>query len=456
MPVTIKVAKHDASPVRATPNSARNSVKVSQDALELLYHRDAEKIGPILKTALGPQTSLPDTQLEKMRLRVEDHGLVRAAYYAYSGHHHLVLRPEDIWFAILTQFSFYVNANSEKLRSSFASHKGKKGLILRDPAQPDMGLMCRNMTKLIDENIVDPKLRQWIMPSFTTTTINDEVVASIIMMGTLQNYFEYIFDCSCCGIPSVTLLGEVSDWVDIQTRIEKLNEYGKEPSQFCDLLRPVLSYMVASFTEGPGNPGVVDFWSRIIDRTSGSGMDYLDGWMVAFCFWDEDGKRLAKMGPNRSSSSELFNLPYLAVDFDQVPAGFVSVPVIYIPPGEDNQDVQIETKLLAGFVGYEEICHATHAVEVEGDAQAVEEHQKAGDTAPEWLDTLKPVTGWWMYEVAKGTKSGMSRKEFYDQKMEEWEGGASTGYVQRDGQIVDVKDGLPGDLFHGNSDDDDL
>ena len=38
------------------------------------------------------------------------------------------------------------------------------------------------MTKLMDENIVDPKLREWILLAFTTTTLNDQVVASVIIV----------------------------------------------------------------------------------------------------------------------------------------------------------------------------------------------------------------------------------------------------------------------------------
>jgi Domain of unknown function (DUF4419) len=46
--------------------------------------------------------------------------------------------------------------------------------------------MARQMTKLIDENIVDPTLRDWILPDFSTTTVTDSTVSAIIMMGTTK------------------------------------------------------------------------------------------------------------------------------------------------------------------------------------------------------------------------------------------------------------------------------
>jgi hypothetical protein len=59
-----------------------------------------------------------------------DGGLVHALEAAYSNHRHLILRPDDVWHAILTQFSIYVNKNSESLRGSFVSHDGQKTFVM--------------------------------------------------------------------------------------------------------------------------------------------------------------------------------------------------------------------------------------------------------------------------------------------------------------------------------------
>lgn len=49
---------------------------------------------------------------------------------AYNRHHDLILRPEDFWQAILTQFSFYVNANAEYLRDRIVDFEGEKTLTV--------------------------------------------------------------------------------------------------------------------------------------------------------------------------------------------------------------------------------------------------------------------------------------------------------------------------------------
>ena len=41
-------------------------------------------------------------------------GFVRGVIEAYNNHHDLVLRPDDIWLAILIQFGLYVDGNAER------------------------------------------------------------------------------------------------------------------------------------------------------------------------------------------------------------------------------------------------------------------------------------------------------------------------------------------------------
>lgn len=81
------------------------------------------------------------------------------------------------------------------------------------------------MAAEIQENVLDPDLRAWVAPEFSTTTEDDRVVSSVMMMGAMQKYFSYGFTLTY-GIPAVTLLGERENWVDIQSRLEKLDSWG--------------------------------------------------------------------------------------------------------------------------------------------------------------------------------------------------------------------------------------
>lgn len=103
----------------------------------------------------------------------------------------------------------------------------------------DFGLLAQTMTLLIQKNVTDPDLRDWVMPSFSTTTNTDKVVGSVLFMGAMQKYFSYNFSLDC-GIPSVTLLGEIDDWKDILVRLDKIDQLGAEPARFATMLRVIV------------------------------------------------------------------------------------------------------------------------------------------------------------------------------------------------------------------------
>ena len=71
-------------------------------------------------------------------------------------------------------------------------------------------MFAEEMERVLEENVVDQGLREWIMPDFSTRRRDDRVVASVLMMGLLQKYFSYTFSI-VCGILFVTLLGTEED-----------------------------------------------------------------------------------------------------------------------------------------------------------------------------------------------------------------------------------------------------
>ncbi|KAL8967589.1 MAG: hypothetical protein Q9197_005350 [Variospora fuerteventurae] len=286
--------------------------------------------------------------------------------------------------SVLSQFSFFINAHAEELRGQFVAHKGQKELRIDycgTRYSVDYGLFAEQMGALIEQNVVDPELRQWIMPAFTTTTKNDIVVASILLMGSTQKYFKFV--CGIiCGLPSVTLLGNKEDWELILTRLEKLKDYGEEPTQFYTLLQPVVSRFVESFNS-PTSDATVAFWQRIAHYDDGgSGPTYYSGWITAFCFWNAEGKsmfhtfhhadRIDASSWEKAHQLKLDNAIYHWIESEDVPPGYTSVPVTV----DDNGNVFAAT-MIAGSVG----------TKYSGSQGA--EHD---------MDTIQPESGWWMFE----------------------------------------------------------
>jgi len=289
-----------------------------------------------------------------------------------------------------------VNAHTEELRSLFVTHEGQKELTIEeDGSERGFGDMARRMTKLMESNIVDPALRSWVMQEFSTTTDIDRAVTAIAMMGTLQGYFSYRFRLKC-GLPSVTLLGERDDWVKLLNAVERLPSFGKEPTEWADLLRVVFKGFVDTFDD-PKSSKVIDFWQRVAHYSGGgSGPRYLSGWISAFSFWNAKGECLREVGllstlltgrgPKRFLGMEtpklrIGNVVFHRVSVNDLANGWISVPVIL-----EINGASFPTTMIAGVVAIET---SESGNELEGGGKAV--------------DTLQPAVGWWIFERSEET-----------------------------------------------------
>ncbi|OQR96251.1 hypothetical protein ACHHYP_16552 [Achlya hypogyna] len=272
-------------------------------------------------------------------------GFVRGAIQAYNTHHDLVLRPDDVWLAIMIQFGLYVNGNAEQLRSSLVRHEGQKELVVTRNGSlhtVDFGEMSVEMVDQMEKHLVDPTLKHWVLPSFSTTTDHDVIVGSVVMMASMKKYFSYKFRL-CCGIPNVTLLGTVGDWEDIRARAAKLKTYGNAMIAWSEMLVPVLDQFVLAATGEPD----VQFWTRICCNIGGgSGPRYISGWIGVFCAFDEDGKwqggtkQVTTWGKVTTSEFPIINT-------NDIPPGYLTVDVTI-----DDNGTEYKALMFAGHTAF--------------------------------------------------------------------------------------------------------
>ena len=156
-----------------------------------------------------------------------------------------------MWLAILTQFSFFVNGNAEALRPTIVTHEDQPELIF--DAHPDglyavdLDFVAQQLAAMVKERLNDPEIATTLLPTFTTTTPHDRGTAAMVFLGTMKEYFSYGILVGC-SFPSVTLLGERSDWVNMLQRVAWFETIGhEETSTWAVRLTKVLEYMVASF-----------------------------------------------------------------------------------------------------------------------------------------------------------------------------------------------------------------
>ncbi|THU90809.1 hypothetical protein K435DRAFT_968487 [Dendrothele bispora CBS 962.96] len=372
MPVSFYPANHPSEPVIVGEKYLKNTTPLTllRSACYSQYEKSDEILQSSFKHHMKPV--LP-----------RSNGFVNTIVDAYNRHHALSLRPDDVWICILTQFNFFVNANTEALRSIFVSHEGKKELTVEafgDRHTVDFGHLARLMTGEIERHVNDPSMVEWIIPKFSTTTLNDIVISSVLMMSTMKKYLSYTMKLKC-GIPKVTLEGEKADWEHLLARVEKLKEFGEEPTLWYNLLRPILTRFIRAFDDPSGQENI-DFWNKVAHKGSmGSGPTYLSGWITAFCAWNEDGQWIGNKPGKVLRENEyamqlsLDNTHYHWLDSKDIPAGYASVDVKL----DDNGEI-FDTIMVSGLVGTCVFPSNDNRLSENGSGDAV-----------------KPSPGWWIF-----------------------------------------------------------
>lgn len=256
---------------------------------------------------------------------------LRGAIQAWGEHLHLELRAEEVWFTILTQLNFYMEANAEAVRHLFVTHEGQEVIFVEDTTWTRVLLRFKDE---IQDRVLTPWLRDWIVPDFSTSSMDDVMTANILMMGLMKAYFSYEGGI-ICGLPSVTLLGEKEDWEKLLARLDRLAEFGAEPEVYKTRLTPILKRFVRSFDE-PDSEEIREFWSQVVFATysgvCGATPLELSGWITGFLFWGTDGRRLdgAKGGVSAGGRAvmSMDGVDYTWHDVQKLPVGYAKAPFV--------------------------------------------------------------------------------------------------------------------------------
>ncbi|KAI1361913.1 hypothetical protein F5Y08DRAFT_342206 [Xylaria arbuscula] len=390
-----------------------------------------------------------------------DNGFICTVFAAYTSRFHLVLRPEDIWIAILTQFGYHTNAevneNAPHLHSS-TRHNNAGHILLQnfdslDTVEYDD--LTPNMANLIGTTFKDPSALTFIMPNWSETTKNDRIIAYICTVGAVH------IRPGCLRVPddgritTVTLLGNRADWVDLKGRVETLGEYGPgdEPRIFSFMLQPIMRGFIDTF-DYPTRQSTRNFWSTAILVNNRRDKPNLYGWMNTFLFWNQSGEcrvpkillnevyrfvmdwswtiaERKKYVNNRANSNDPDLIRKLDIAIDQIDRTLKESRVRYINflittwwsgncdspagilPGDGSNHIEIPAGFLSVPVWLENpVTGYMAATELSGGSvgtQALPSGlSKSQNLDEQALNTVKPVIEWWIYRV-KRSRSGKPR-----------------------------------------------
>lgn len=329
---------------------------------------------------------------------------VRGAIQAWGEHQHLVVRPDEVWFTILVQMNFYMNAhaNDSDVRSKFVNHEGQEVIYIEDWTWYQV---LERFQYEIQARVKTDWLLDWIRPNFTTTTESDRMTANILMMGLMQAYFRFEGGI-ICGLPSVTLLGTKADWQAILDKVERIPSFGAEPTKYASRLRPILKRFVASF-DAPDSSETRSFWNTIVvtqqTNICGDPPIWLSGWITGFWFWDQDGRGVGQS--DSGSLLKLDNVSYPRVDIRLIPVGYARVPFIM---RDFNGTARFEAFVMAGTLGKK----ITKGVPDGYAAAVARAGLKADKLDVSQHSTLQPLSAWALYGPYPHSSNATSKTSY--------------------------------------------
>lgn len=212
---------------------------------------------------------------------------------AYNKHLPLHLKPDDIWLVICSIITEYINFDPEFSRKIFVNHDGKKNIIINLDSLMSLvtqetsiwDLLFESLANDVKNHINSDLYISTMKCAFTTTTQIEYMTSVAYILDTVKEYFTFHVNLGC-GIPSVYLHGDVSDWELIIEKTKYICEMFANTS-LASYLQSDIMYILKMLlnTKNINDNSIKTFWSHIISHTiqygSGGGT-FWDGWIMKF------------------------------------------------------------------------------------------------------------------------------------------------------------------------------
>ena len=299
-------------------------------ALENFANKYANEKGLSYKTGQSTDDAMVIPKSTSCR-----HGLIATVEECYNRHIALELSAEDFWIAISQAVSLYLSdkTNAEKYRQRFVNHDGQKRLeVWTESAMStvrDWAWFVDEITGMIEGNM-NPDFVELMTTPFSSTTPLESTIFKISLMEAAQHYFQY-YSWTDCGIPEICIRGTVSDFEDINRRLNAIGQVLGGLKWWTDKISKTMDRIIDTVNGKPDET----WWNTIVSISfPGSGVPSMTGWISDFIPFtkSEDGT----VTPNYS------------LDWRHLNPGLTYTPVTWenLMTGEKNK-----LRLCAGFLG---------------------------------------------------------------------------------------------------------
>lgn len=274
------------------------------------------------------------------------HSFVHTVERAFSDHRPLILSPDMLWLMMAQGFAQHVNLNAEQLRRRFVEHDGKKEIVVRrddfvkgSPENPWDEAFTAFSEKI--QEYIGTENHGNIVVDFSTTGKVEKAANEVVLMESMKAYFDYTVR-TLCGIPEVTLEGEVADWEKLRDKTEDLGK-AYDLRWWTDHVHPIFD-RIAQNVAGADDP---ELWENFFKLQGGSGGPFINGWINVLLpyikTYQTNGEAKAT---NKYVESWKDGRGWGGLTHDQLPLGLCQTPFNW-----EYFDQKFQMEFVAGFCG---------------------------------------------------------------------------------------------------------
>lgn len=216
---------------------------------------------------------------------VTNNPLISAAKTAFALHLPLVFTPDVIWTTLCQGLSIHIDMNWDAFEARCLQPGVAPNRLFRVPLEDlPYGSPEAAWGQLIEDvagtarSGIEEELSELFELTFSTSTVASRLAQDIAFLSAVNKSFTLYPEAYVCGIPTVTLRGDLNDWKLIREMAEKFAAFGLD--WWVDELVLILDQFVAAAQ----NEIDLEFWGALFaDPDDENGVcanpEFVSGWI---------------------------------------------------------------------------------------------------------------------------------------------------------------------------------
>lgn len=221
-------------------------------------------------------------------------------YHSYANHYGIEVKPDFIWFTILSEISRTVRESPNEYREIFTDSQAKKEISVytMDPIVMPIDDLLESAFKHIPPGLK----KDDIVLDFSTSTPSSKLAFSTSFLEASSPY--YCYSMFRCGFNKINVLGNITDYELMKQSLIILSDIfsGKKIINYFNKVITVINNIIENFDN-------VVHWENIfyVESCGSGSQEEVYGWFQEL-FNDFDGYKFMKAFPKHCTSIEYKNL----------------------------------------------------------------------------------------------------------------------------------------------------